>query len=201
VLTALVELWLPVIVLEHRHITATHCNTLQHTETHCNTTLCNTLQHVRCWQRWWSCTHGLLLCLNTDVWLPYIATHCNTTHCNTLQHARCWQRWWSCMHCLLSCLNTGISQKCSLASLCPCVRGTCTYKSHTWMIHVTRMNVMNDSCHTYKRNMSHIWIQHWHIINMWRLASLCPCVRGIHMFAVYTSSYPSTPTIPMSTPS
>ena len=50
-------------------LTATHCNTLQHTATHCNTlqhtaTHCNTLQHA--------------------------ATHCSAlqhtaTHCNTLQ--------------------------------------------------------------------------------------------------------------------
>ena len=54
----------------HRGLTATHCNTLQHTATQCNTlqhtaTHCNSLQHT--------------------------ATHCNTlqrtaTHCNSLQH-------------------------------------------------------------------------------------------------------------------
>ena len=54
-------------------LTATHCDTLQHTATHCNT-----LQHTA--------THRL-----THPLLQHTATHCNTlqhtvTHCNTLQH-------------------------------------------------------------------------------------------------------------------
>jgi len=62
--------------MPHIPITATHCNTLQHTAKHCNilqqtTTHCSTLQHTA--------TH-----CNT---LHHTAPHYNTaTHCNTLQH-------------------------------------------------------------------------------------------------------------------
>jgi len=62
------------------HLTATHCNTLQHTATHCNilqhtATYCDTLQHTA-------------TCCNT---LRHIATYWNTlqltaTCCNTLRH-------------------------------------------------------------------------------------------------------------------
>jgi len=57
-----------------RCITATHCNTLQHSATHCNT------------------SQRLLLVLNAqDVLLQHTATHCHTlphtaTHCHTLPH-------------------------------------------------------------------------------------------------------------------
>ena len=75
-------------------VTATHCNTLQHTATHCNTlqhtaTHCNTLQHTA--------THrGKKGQFHLDAFfcIPFqymIYSHCNTlqhtaTHCNTLQH-------------------------------------------------------------------------------------------------------------------
>ena len=65
--------------------TATLCNTLQHSATHCNTlqhttTHCNTLQHAR-----WHLQHTATLC-NTP---HHTATHYYTmqhtpTHCNTL---------------------------------------------------------------------------------------------------------------------
>ena len=54
------------------HVSATHCNTLQHTATHCNTNICMNRVH-------------------TLALVHVSATHCNTlqrsaTHCNTLQH-------------------------------------------------------------------------------------------------------------------
>ena len=59
-------------------VTATHCNTLQHTATHC-TTHCSTLQHTE--------TH----CNTLQHTAQHTAAHCNTlqhtaTHCDTLQH-------------------------------------------------------------------------------------------------------------------
>jgi len=54
------------------HVSATHCNTLQHTATHCNTNICMNRVH-------------------TLALVHVSATHCDTlqdtaTHCNTLQH-------------------------------------------------------------------------------------------------------------------
>ena len=86
-------------------LTATLCNTLQHSATHCNTlqTRCNTLQPAAChrqgrlhrallWNRRQSAAYSLrwsgLFC--RSLLLQHPATHCNTlhtaTHCNTLQH-------------------------------------------------------------------------------------------------------------------
>jgi len=79
-------------------VTATHCNTVQHSATHCNMWAivceihlcglsgdCNTLQHTatHCNTPQHTATH-----CNT---LQHTATHCNAlqhtaTHCNTLQH-------------------------------------------------------------------------------------------------------------------
>jgi len=86
---------------------ATHCNTLQHTETHCialkrwcafgfslTAAHCNTLQHLQ-----HRCAFGFLLTASHCNALEYTATHCNTlqhiasfgfsrtaTHCNALQN-------------------------------------------------------------------------------------------------------------------
>ena len=94
-------------------LTATHCNTLQHTAIYFKTlqlsaTLCNTLQHAATHYSTLLLTttyfktvhHSVMLCntrqhtathCNTLQTLHHTATHCNTlqhtaTHCNTLQH-------------------------------------------------------------------------------------------------------------------
>ena len=68
-------------------ISATHCNTLQHTATHCNTlqhtaTHCNTLQHTRC--------HPISVRLSQQhtatLSLQHAATHCNTLLATPHQH-------------------------------------------------------------------------------------------------------------------
>ena len=62
-------------------LTATHCNTLQHTTTHYNTRQvdmyqphCNTLQHTS--------TH----CNTLHTWMSHAAHECVTSHMNALRH-------------------------------------------------------------------------------------------------------------------
>jgi len=89
---AVKHLWRGVDFLQHTaHLSATYCNTLQHTATRCNTLQhaaprCNTLQHAA--PRCNTLQHAAPRC-NT---LQHTATRCNTLHhaatrCNTLHHA------------------------------------------------------------------------------------------------------------------
>jgi len=100
-------------------VTATHCNTLQHTATHCNT-----LQH-KCW---W-----IVIYSRCNIPLQHTATHCNT-----LQHIATHWLLWMCA-CSLACISFA-------ATLCNISQHTATHCNTLTLLNVCVQSRMHSIC-------------------------------------------------------
>jgi len=119
-----------------RFLSATHCNTLQHTATHCNT-----LQHTatRSQLTVTCCNRCAVLYLHTHLQQSAVCLQHTATHCNTLQHT----------HCTLQ--HTATDVPCFgfilIGSRAPSFRNALQHTaSHHNRQHTTHRNIMQHMC-------------------------------------------------------